>query len=132
MEYQNALCGWTDHGIGQRIYGRHKDIKVMLEELSKVNYPIQKELNWSWRRTGGKPMIWAERSARSRSVTAPSVFDVWLLRTVGKMTAFIQLLPIRAIRCCRRHGICRWLTKWAELWRTTVLSIMWMFFWDLV
>ena len=44
MEYQNALCGWTDHGIGQRIYGRHKDIKVMLEELSKVNYPIQKEL----------------------------------------------------------------------------------------
>lgn len=44
MEYQNALCGWTDKSIGQRIYGKHKDIKVMLEELSKISYPINKEL----------------------------------------------------------------------------------------
>ena len=44
MEYKNALCGWTDKGIGQRIYGKHKDIKAMLEELSKISYPINKEL----------------------------------------------------------------------------------------
>ena len=44
MEYQNALCWWTDKGIGQRLYGKHKDINVMLEELSKISYPINKEL----------------------------------------------------------------------------------------
>ena len=44
MEYQNALCWWTDKGIGQRLYGKHKDINVMLEELSKISYPLQKEL----------------------------------------------------------------------------------------
>jgi hypothetical protein len=81
---------------------------------------MKKESDWSWRRIGGKPMIWAESWARSRSVTVLLVFDAWLLRTVGKMTAFILLLRIRAIRCFRRHGICLWLTKWAELWRTTV------------
>ena len=43
-EYQNAICGWTDNGVGQRVYGRHKDINVMLEEISKISYPIQKEL----------------------------------------------------------------------------------------
>lgn len=43
-EYQNALCGWADRGIGQRLYGKTKDIKVMLEELSKISYPLSKEL----------------------------------------------------------------------------------------
>ena len=43
-EYQNAICGWTDNGVGQRVYGRHKDINAMLEEISKISYPIQKEL----------------------------------------------------------------------------------------
>lgn len=43
-EYQNALGGWADQGIGQKVYGRKKEIRVMLEELSKVTYPIQKEL----------------------------------------------------------------------------------------
>ena len=43
-EYQNAIAGWTDKGIGQRLYGRTKDIKVMLEELSKISYPLSKEL----------------------------------------------------------------------------------------
>ena len=44
VEYQNAICGWTDAGIGQRVYGHKKDIKVMLQELSKINYPIKHEL----------------------------------------------------------------------------------------
>ena len=44
LEYQNALGGWADYGIGQRIYAKHKNIKVMLEELSKISYPLSKEL----------------------------------------------------------------------------------------
>ena len=44
-EYQNAICGWTDRGIGQRIYAHKKDIKVMLEEISKISYPINRELS---------------------------------------------------------------------------------------
>ena len=44
-EYQNAICGWTDSGIGQRVYAHKKDIKIMLEELSKINYPINRELS---------------------------------------------------------------------------------------
>ena len=44
IEYQNAICGWSDQGIGQRIYGKKKDIKIMLEELSKISYPINREL----------------------------------------------------------------------------------------
>ena len=43
-EYQNALGGWSDYGIGQRVYGKTKDIKVMLAELSKISYPLSKEL----------------------------------------------------------------------------------------
>ena len=43
-EYQNAICGWTDKGIGQRLYAHKKDIRVMKEEISKINYPIKKEL----------------------------------------------------------------------------------------
>ena len=44
-EYQNAICGWTDRGVGQRVYGKKKDIRIMLEELSKIEYPINRELN---------------------------------------------------------------------------------------
>ena len=44
-QYQNAICGWTDKGIGQRLYGKKKDMKVMLEEISKISYPISHELN---------------------------------------------------------------------------------------
>ncbi len=44
-EYQNAICGWTEHGIGQRIYAHKKDISIMLEEISKIEYPINRELN---------------------------------------------------------------------------------------
>lgn len=43
-EYQNALGGWRDYGIGQRIYGRKKDIRILYEELSKIEYPLQKEM----------------------------------------------------------------------------------------
>lgn len=43
-EYQNALGGWADRGTGQRVYGKTKDINVMLEELSKISYPLSKEL----------------------------------------------------------------------------------------
>ena len=43
-EYQNAICGWTDKCIGQRLYGRTKDIGVMFEKLSKISYPLSKEL----------------------------------------------------------------------------------------
>jgi len=43
-EYQNALCGWRDDGIGQRIYGHKRDIRVMYEELSKISFPIKREL----------------------------------------------------------------------------------------
>ena len=43
-EYQNTIAGWTDKGIGHRLYGRTKDIKVMLKELSKISYPLSKEL----------------------------------------------------------------------------------------
>ena len=44
-EYQNAICGWTNQGIGQRLYAHKKDMNVMLEELSKIHYPINRELN---------------------------------------------------------------------------------------
>ena len=44
-EYQNAICGWTDQGIGQRLYAHKKDMNVMLEEISKINYPINRELS---------------------------------------------------------------------------------------
>ena len=44
LEYQNALGGWVDYGVGQRIYGKKKDVRIMLEELSKISYPIHKEL----------------------------------------------------------------------------------------
>ncbi len=44
-EYQNAICGWTDSGTGQRVYAHKKDIKIMLEELTKINYPINRELS---------------------------------------------------------------------------------------
>ena len=44
-EYQNALCGWTDQGVGQRLYAHKKDMNIMLEELSKIYYPINRELN---------------------------------------------------------------------------------------
>ena len=43
-EYQNAICGWTDRGIGQRIYDRKKDVTVVREEISKIEYPINREL----------------------------------------------------------------------------------------
>lgn len=44
-EYQNAICGWTDQGIGQRLYAHKKDMNIMLEEISKIEYPINRELN---------------------------------------------------------------------------------------
>ena len=43
-EYQNALGGWVDRGIGQRIYGHKRDIRVMYQELCKIKYPINREL----------------------------------------------------------------------------------------
>lgn len=43
-EYQNALGGWVDSGIGQKVYGKKKSTKALLEELSKITYPINKEL----------------------------------------------------------------------------------------
>ena len=39
-EYQNAICGWTDQGIGQRLYAHKKDMNIMLEELSKIKTVI--------------------------------------------------------------------------------------------
>ena len=44
-QYQNAICGWSEQGIGQRIYSHKKDINIMLEEISKINYPINRELS---------------------------------------------------------------------------------------
>ena len=44
-QYQNAICGWVDQGVGQRVYGKKKDINIILEELSKINYPINRELS---------------------------------------------------------------------------------------
>ena len=44
-QYQNAICGWVDQGVGQRVYAHKKDIRVMLEELTKINYPINRELS---------------------------------------------------------------------------------------
>lgn len=43
-EYQNAIAGWADKGTGQRLYGKTKDIKVVYQELSKISYPLSKEL----------------------------------------------------------------------------------------
>ncbi len=45
IEYQNAICGWADRGVGQRIYGKKKSINVTLEELRRINYPINRELS---------------------------------------------------------------------------------------
>ena len=44
-EYQNAICGWREQGIGQRLYAHKKDMRIMLEEISKIEYPINRELN---------------------------------------------------------------------------------------
>ena len=44
-EHQNRLCGWTNKGIGQSVYGKHLQIKVLYDELCKIDYPIKKELN---------------------------------------------------------------------------------------
>ena len=44
-QYQNAICGWAEQGIGQRLYAHKKDMKVMFEEISKIEYPINRELN---------------------------------------------------------------------------------------
>ena len=44
-QYQNAICGWAEQGIGQRLYAHKKDVRVMLEEISKIEYPINRELN---------------------------------------------------------------------------------------
>ena len=43
-EYQNALGGWADYGVGQKVYGHNKNIKAVLEEIIKISYPIHKEL----------------------------------------------------------------------------------------
>ena len=44
-QYQNAICGWAEHGIGQRIYAHKKDVNIMQEELNKISYPINRELS---------------------------------------------------------------------------------------
>lgn len=38
-EVQNQLCGWTNHGVGQRIYNKGMDVLSLLKELKKVQYP---------------------------------------------------------------------------------------------
>ncbi len=43
-EYQNAICGWREQGVGQRLYAHKKDMSIMLEEISKIEYPINREL----------------------------------------------------------------------------------------
>lgn len=43
-EHQNALGGWTNKGIGQRVYGRHLEIKALHKELSKIAYPLADEM----------------------------------------------------------------------------------------
>ena len=40
----NAICGWTDQRVGQRIYGGKKDITVIKGKISKIEYPINREL----------------------------------------------------------------------------------------
>ena len=44
-EHQNRLCGWTNKGVGQSVYGKQLHIKVLYDELCKIDYPIKKELN---------------------------------------------------------------------------------------
>ena len=44
-QYQNAICGWTEEGIGQRLYAHKKNMKIMLQEISKVSFPINRELS---------------------------------------------------------------------------------------
>ena len=44
-QYQNAICGWSEEGIGQRVYAHKKNMKVMLQEISKVSFPINRELS---------------------------------------------------------------------------------------
>lgn len=43
-EHQNALGGWSNGGVGQRVYGGHLSIPNLYEEISKINYPIRREL----------------------------------------------------------------------------------------
>lgn len=44
-EHQNRLCGWTNKGIGQSVYGKKLHMRVLYDELCKIDYPIKKELN---------------------------------------------------------------------------------------
>ena len=44
MDKEQIICGWTDQGIGQRLYGKKKNMTVMKEEISKINFPINREL----------------------------------------------------------------------------------------
>ena len=34
-EYQNAICGWTDKGTGQRLYAHKKDMKILMRLKQK-------------------------------------------------------------------------------------------------
>lgn len=40
QEYQNAICGWSASDIGERVYGGEIPIKVLYQEISKLQYPF--------------------------------------------------------------------------------------------
>lgn len=54
-EYQNAICGWGTSDIGERVYGGEVPIKVLYEELSKLEYPfLEKNLKSILNKNKGK------------------------------------------------------------------------------
>ncbi len=40
QEYQNALCGWGSSNIGESVYGGQVPVKILYEELCKLQYPF--------------------------------------------------------------------------------------------
>ena len=40
QEYQNAICGWGTSDIGEKVYGGQVPIKILYDEISKLEYPF--------------------------------------------------------------------------------------------
>lgn len=52
-EYQNAICGWEGKDTGERIYGGNFQIRILYNELCKLQYPY---LNDNLRKIRERPL----------------------------------------------------------------------------
>lgn len=43
LEYQNAICGWSGKDTGQKVYAGSVPVKILYEEICKLDYPFLNE-----------------------------------------------------------------------------------------